>query len=174
MLKELNTLRYFFEEPNREFSVRELARILKISPATASKQLKEFSKKNILTERSERGFIFFKSNIDSQKYRDLKVFYHIFKIRNSDLIAELNKFYLKPTIILFGSFSTGFDTETSDVDLVIISENKKEFPLKERFEKKLKRELQIFNISNFKELKNKNLINNVLNGIVLQGEIRWI
>jgi len=171
MLKELNTLNPFFEEPEREFNIREIARILKVSPATASKDLKEFSRGQILGERKDRGYIFYKADLESQKYRDLKIYYNINKIRKSGLIEELNNLYLKPTIILFGSFSTGLDRETSDIDLVVISENKEEFSLKEKFEKKLKREIQIFNVKNLKELRNNGLINNVLNGIILQGEI---
>ena len=41
MFKELNTMKIFLEEPNREFNIREASRILKIAPATASKELKE-------------------------------------------------------------------------------------------------------------------------------------
>lgn len=171
MLKELNILKYFFEEPNREFNIRELARITKISPPTISKKLKNFAKEFILSEKKERGFIFYKANLESTNYLDLKVYYNIHKIRNSGLIEELNNFYLKPTIILFGSFSTGLDTETSDIDLTIISENTEEFQLKDKFQKKLKREIQIFNIKELKDLNNKNLVNNILNGIMLQGEI---
>jgi predicted nucleotidyltransferase len=171
MLKELNTLEPFFKEPEREFNVREFARITKISPATASKKLKELFKEKLLTERKDRGFTFYKAYLESTNYRNLKIFYNKQIIYESKIIEELNNFYLKPTIILFGSFSTGLDTETSDIDLVIISENKKQFPKLKYFEKKLKREIQIFAIKNFKELKNGDLINSVLNGNVIQGEI---
>ena len=35
MFKELNILKVFFESPNKEFNVREIARIVKIAPAQA-------------------------------------------------------------------------------------------------------------------------------------------
>ena len=54
MFKNMNTIRIFLENPSREFNVRELARILKISPATASKNLQELEKKGILKKRKER------------------------------------------------------------------------------------------------------------------------
>ncbi len=53
-LEEFNILKIFFEDPNTEFNTREIARIVKISPATASKKLKTFAKKEIIKERKER------------------------------------------------------------------------------------------------------------------------
>ena len=174
MSKKIDTLQLFFEEPNREFNVREVARILKIAPATASSQLKELAKEGLLKEKKERNLIIYKANLDYDRYKDLKVYYNIRKIKDSGLIEEINKFYLKPTIVLFGSASFGSDTEDSDIDLVVISEKTKEFLNKERYEKIIKRRLQLFVIKNIKELKNDHLINNVLNGLVIQGELKWI
>jgi len=174
MFKELNILKVFLEDPYRGFNVREIARILKIAPATASKKLKNFAKKGLLKEKKDRTYNLYKANVDSDAYRDIKVFYNINKLKNSGIIESLNKYYVKPTIILYGSASDGFDTKDSDIDLVIISEKISEFPELKKFEKKLNKEIQIFNIKNLKDLKNEHLINNVLNGIVLQGKIKWI
>lgn len=174
MFKELNNLKIFFESPTREFNVREFARILKISPATASTLLRKYAKEDLIIERKDRNFIFYKANLESEYYQNAKKYYIIIKIRESGLIEELNKFYIKPTIILFGSVSNGMDVENSDLDLVVISEKKAEFKETEKFEKNLKREIQIFSVKDIKELKNPHLINNVLNGTVLQGEIKWI
>jgi predicted nucleotidyltransferase len=174
MFKKINILKIFFESPNKNFNVREVARIFKISPATISKELKIFAKESILLETKERRFNFYKANLDSSLYRDIKVFYNIRNIKESGIIEEINNFYLKPTIILFGSCGKGIDTENSDMDLVIISEKTSNFNKKSFYEKKLKRQIQIFAIKNIKDLKNPHLISNVLNGIVLQGEIKWI
>lgn len=174
MSKKLNILNLFFEEPNREFNVREVARILKISPTTASKELKNLAKKALLEERKERIFNLYKANLDNEDYKDAKRYYNINKLKNSGLIERLNKFYLKPVIVLFGSYAFGLDIETSDIDLLIISEKTSKFDNIKKFENKLKRKLQIFNVRAVKELKNKELINNVINGIVIQGKIKWI
>ena len=170
----LDFLKIFFEEPNREFNVREVARILKIAPATASKELENLDKKGILKKRNERMLKLYKANIENEFYRDCKVFYNLRKIKDSGFLEELNKFYLKPTVILFGSGSEGRDTEDSDLDFVIISEKTKEFPKREFFEKKLNRKLQLFIVKGVKELKNKHLMNNIINGVTIQGEIKWI
>lgn len=173
MFKELNILKIFFETPSKEFNVREIARIAKIAPATASKELKFLAKEKILKERKDRNFNFYKANIDNENYRDLKVYYNIRKIKESGLVDEFNKFFLKPTIVLFGSSSEGFDIENSDFDFLIISEKIKLLELK-NFEKKINRKIQLFVVKNIKDLKNEHLINNILNGFVLQGKIKWI
>src|SRR3989338_4406788 len=167
MFQELNSLKPFFESPLKDLGVREYARATKISPATASRILKEFEKK-------ERTFILYKANLENDLYKDLKIFYNLRKIKDSGLLESLNQFYLKPTIILFGSASKGEDIEGSDFDLVIISEKTKEFPEEKIFEKKLNRELQLLKIKNLKDLRNEHLINNVLNGITIQGQVQWI
>src|SRR3989344_658309 len=173
MFKELNILKLFFEEPGREFNVREVARLAKTAPATASAKLKEFEKNSILKHRKERMLGLYKAALESASYRDLKVYYSIRKIRESGLIESFNEFYIKPTIILFGSCSKGIDTETSDMDIVIISEKTKEFPGRGEYGKKLNREIKIFAVKSLKELRNEHLVSNVLNGIVLEGEMIW-
>ncbi len=75
---------------------------------------------------------------------------------------------------MFGSCAYGMDTETSDYDLLIISEKTKEFPNIRKFEKNIKKKIQIFVVKNIKDLKNKHLVNNILNGIIIQGRIKWI
>lgn len=174
MFRKLNILKFFFEEPSREFNVREVARLLDISPATASKDLKSLVKQGLLKERKERMLNLYKANIEDELYRDVKIFYNIRKLKESGLISALNKFYLKPAIIMFGSCASGMDTKTSDFDLLIVSEKTKEFPEIKKFEKGLNRKLQIFVVKGIRNLKNGHLINNVLNGIVIQGNIRWI
>jgi predicted nucleotidyltransferase len=174
MFKEINTLKLFFENPSKKYNVREVARILNINPSTASNYLKDLKENKLLKYKKDKIYDFYQANIDSFDYRDLKIYYSIRKIRCSGLIEEINKFYLKPTIILFGSVSTGYDLEDSDIDLVIISEKQNEFKEKKKFEKILNKKLQLFVVKNLKELKNQHLINNILSGIVLQGEIRWI
>ncbi len=174
MFKKLNILRLFFEEPTKEFSVRETARFLGIAPATASKDLKSLAEKRFLKERKERILKLYKADLESALYRDSKLFYNIRKLRETGFIGALNSFYLKPAIVMFGSCASGTDTETSDFDLLLVSEKTDEFPYTRKFEKKLNRSIHIFVVRTIKDLKNKHLINNIVNGITIQGNVRWI
>ena len=173
MFKEINILKIFFKEPTKEFNVRQIARLSRIAPATASKSLKEFLKERILSHRKERILDLYRADFESYSYKDLKVYYTIRKLRESNLIESLKEFYLKPTIILFGSCSKGIDTETSDIDIAVISEKTKEFPGREEYSKKLKKEIQLFIVKSLKELRNEHFASNVLNGIILEGEMIW-
>jgi len=174
MFRELNTLKLFFEYPSREFSVREVARLLKISPATASKELKKLAGEGILKSRKLKNFSFFKADLESERYRDMKLYYNLRKIRESGLLESINRFYLRPTVVLFGSAASGMDTETSDFDLLIVSEKTAEFPEKVKFERKLSRKLQLFAVKDIRALKNEHLMNSAMNGITIQGEVEWI
>ncbi|MBI4177467.1 MAG: nucleotidyltransferase domain-containing protein [Candidatus Aenigmarchaeota archaeon] len=174
MFTELNILKSFFEEPTREFGVREIARIKGISPATASKELKDLAKSGILKRHKERTATLYRADMENDLYKDLKVFYNVRKIRESGLLETLNSFYLKPAVVLFGSAAFGMDTETSDFDLLVVSEKTKELKDLKIFEAKIKREIQVFVVNEIKDLRNGHLINSVLNGIVIQGRIKWI
>lgn len=173
MFKELNILHYFFEKPSKEYGVRELAKQVNKAPATVSKELKLFAKKGILQERKERQYTLYKASIEHEDYRDVKVFYTIRKLKESGLIDNLNKEYLKPTIILFGSTAQGYDTEDSDIDLCVISEKTTRIGTLRNFEKKLQRKIQLFVVKDLKELRNEHLMMSVINGIKLQGQIIW-
>ncbi|MBI4176109.1 MAG: nucleotidyltransferase domain-containing protein [Candidatus Aenigmarchaeota archaeon] len=174
MFRELDTLKVFLEDPEGEFSVREVARKVGISPATASKQLKGFAREGILKWRGERMLNLYRANMEGDSYTDIKIYYNIRKIRETGLLDALNRFYLKPAVVLFGSAASGLDTGTSDFDLLVISEKTEQFPGLDAFEKKIRRRLQVFAAKDIKDIKNEHLVNNMLNGIVLQGRIKWI
>jgi len=174
MFKEIYTLKPFFEAPNTEFNVREIARILKITPATASKRLKELKDAGFIKYRKERILDLYKADLDSEIYRSLKTYYTIQQLKDTGLLEALNRFYLKPAIVLFGSASKGMDTEDSDIDLLIITENMKVLPEQKKYEQKLKRNIQLFTHKSIKEIRNEHLVNNMANGITLQGNVEWI
>lgn len=174
MFNEINILKLFFEEPYRAFHVREVARLTKLSPATASKKLKLFAKQNILKHNKLKIYDNYRANLDHPKYTDLKTYYNITKLRDSGLIKALNDFYLLPTIVLFGSAAFGLDHKESDFDLLIITEEIKEFPEVEKYQRKLSRNLQFFVHKALKDVPNEHLQNSMINGIVLQGELHAI
>ena len=76
--------------------------------------------------------------------------------------------FSNPTIILFGSFSRGEDIEESDIDIYIETHSKKKISLK-KFESSLNRNIQLFKHKSIHQIRNKDLANNIINGIVLSG-----
>ncbi len=170
---KMDILKFFFEEPERDFHLREIARLAGISPSTASKHLSYLTEKKIVTAKSEKGFSLFRSNAGAALYRDMKLFYNIYRIRNSGLVDYLAEELNNPKcIVLFGSFRRADNIASSDIDIFAETPVKK-MPDLSKFEKILGHSIQLFQFStaeivNMAE-KNKELLNNIVNGIVLEG-----
>ena len=166
-------LRHFFEEPNKWFHVREMARILKLNPTTVSKYLNALYKKGMLIKKLERKHLLFKADTENSSYKDAKIYYNIKLIRECGLIDYLDKELHSPqAIVLFGSCAKGENDKNSDIDLFIIANIKKSLNLT-KFEEKIKAKIQLFikNKEEFLDLQNsnKNLINSIINGIIIKG-----
>ena len=159
---------YFFINPSKKLRVRQIEREIKIPLPSVIRYVKELEKEKILKNEIIGETKFFTSNKNSKFFLREKKLYNIKSL--NPLIDFFIEEYSNPSIILFGSYSRGEDIETSDIDLYIESFSKKELNL-EKYEKKLMRKIQIFKYKNIKEIKNKELINNILNGIRLTGYI---
>ncbi len=172
MERKTTILSPFFEDPNRKFGIRELARILKINHTTVRQYLKKLVKEGFLSFEKDRLYSFFKL-IPNKKTLNLKLYYNMEKIRESDIIKDLENFYDFSIIVLFGSYANANDDISSDIDFCLISNIKKDFST-EKYEKRLNRKVSIhkFSKDSWKKAKklNPNLINNICNGIVLSGE----
>ena len=169
----LAILKPFFEEPNRRFSIRELSRILKINHTTVRQYLNQLVNEGFLSSRKE-GLYSFYQLILSKKTLNLKLYYNLEKIRNSDIVEDLEKRYDLPVMVLFGSYASARDDASSDIDICLISNINKDFPI-EKYEKTLNRKISMhkFSKNSWDRAKksNPNLINNICNGIVLSGEL---
>ena len=169
MLKIINNLTPFFEDCYRRINVREYAKLLKISPPTASKLLLSYYKENILLKENYRNYIFFYANKDSKQFIDLSRIYWSYKLE--EIVLFIKKNLNNPLIILFGSFAKAEVTPSSDIDLVIFS-HKKQLTFT-NFEKKLNRKIQLFWFDSLKSVKSKELLNNIVNGYVLSGRLSF-
>jgi predicted nucleotidyltransferase len=168
MLNIINNLQPFFKDCYRRISVREYAKIIHVSPPTASTILSSFEKEGILLKEKDRNYLFFSANKESKLFIDLSKIYWGNIL--SPLILNLDSVLLNPAIILFGSLSKAEVNENSDVDLAILSKRK---PINlEKFEVSLKRKVQIFWFDSTDNIKDENLKNNIINGYVLTGRIR--
>jgi predicted nucleotidyltransferase len=168
----MDIVKYFINEPEKEFHVRELAKLTKRSPTTVSKYLKELEKEGILVSENKLNHLFFKVNIGNQKFKERKLAYNLKSIQDSGLIEYLSEAYNPEAIVLFGSFAKAENIPRSDIDLLVISSSKKEVKL-EKYEKKLEHNIQLF-VHSRKDIEtmktsNTKLLNNFVNGIKLCG-----
>ena len=87
MLQIINILKPFFEDCYRRINVREYGRIIKVSPPTASKILKNFEKEKILKKEREDPYLYYYANKDSDLFIDLSRIYWKSKLKYSKYLA---------------------------------------------------------------------------------------
>ncbi|MEK6871916.1 MAG: nucleotidyltransferase domain-containing protein [Nanoarchaeota archaeon] len=155
-------LEVFYEYPTRRFTIREIEKLTKIPRATVHKQLINLKKEKMITvENQAETTLIFKIK---------KINYYLEKIVASGLLEELIEKLNPSCIILFGSVRKGESVKESDIDLFVESFVKKEFSLK-KFEGILKHPIQLLVNSDMHDL-DKELLNNVVNGIKLFGSFK--
>ena len=164
-----NILQKFFDFPRREFHIRELCRLTKISQPSVINHLKELLKENLIIKEKKSIYPTFRANREDENFKTYKKFDIILKLNKTKLIDYIYDSCLPNSIILFGSASKGEDIEESDIDLFIQSEEKK-LNL-EKYEKSLNREVNLFFQEDFNKL-SKELKNNIINGIILRGYLK--
>lgn len=164
---------HFFVNPNARLRVREIERILKLPLPSVIRYCRELEKEGILITQKIGNVVFYTADRTNENFLLEKKLYNIRSLYASGLVNLLKTGLSNPSIIVFGSYSRGEDTEKSDIDLYIETPSKREIRL-EQFEIKLKREIEIFRHRNISEIKNKDLINNIVNGILLNGFVELL
>ncbi len=168
MLRIINYLEPFIEDNYRLINVREYARIQKVTPPTASKLLSNLHDEGLLKKENNKQYIYYYADRESSLFIDLSRIYWKLFLQNVNLISFLEKEFLNPVIILFGSLSKAEARPDSDIDLAVFSVTQKEITL-EKYEKKLKRKIQLILFQKRDDVKNISLLNNILNGYIISG-----
>src|SRR3989344_2329766 len=152
-----------------KLSQREMAKILGVSPTAVSNSIERLKKNNLIKVEKTKTINFVSFNRNEQKTVDLKRIENLKNIYMSGLSEHLENEIAGVTIILFGSYSRGEDTETSDIDIAVIGIKDKLLEL-EKYEKTLNRKININFYDSWKNI-HKHLKNNILSGILLHGAI---
>ncbi len=130
-------LDFFLNNPGEEFLGRNLEGKTGISRSGIYYALKELADEGFLCQYVKGGINFYSLNYNNPVVKQLKVLKTIMEIQ--PLLRELKKFASR--IILFGSSSRGENVKDSDIDLFIITHNKKAIE-KEITKFKLKQRIQ--------------------------------
>jgi len=165
-------VRLLFIRAGTALNARRISKYLQVSQPAVAKALPELKKREIINvnqdKESKRWAI--ELNKDNNKIMQIKRADNIKQIYESGLADFLEKEFAGSTIILFGSYSRGEDIVNSDIDIAIIGRKEKEINLVS-FEKVLQREIRINFYDSFENI-DKNLKENLFNGIVLAGGVR--
>jgi predicted nucleotidyltransferase len=175
MLQKYNrdkVLGVFFDNPIPEggFTLREISRNSGVPLPSVKNYLEELeSERLVLKKKNRLGNPVYYANRDEEYFLFLKKMNNIKIIHESGVVDYIYYASGSKAIILFGSACRGEDILESDIDLFVLSKEKK-LDL-EKFEKKLNRKINVF----FKEGLNKTskeLANNVINGTILKGYVK--
>jgi predicted nucleotidyltransferase len=167
-LLQQSIARFLAINVGKSYNALEISKYLKVSPTAIIKSIDKLKREELITiEKNKRFLIEYNKNnsvaVSFKRIENLKLVYE------SGLHDFLFDAFPEATIILFGSYSYGTDTIDSDIDLAVIGSKDKEIDLK-KFESLLQRKIRIQFYPHLKEVQ-KNLKENILNGIVLKGGI---
>ena len=162
-------LEFFLLNPSKKLRVRQIERELKIPLHSAIKYKEEFIDEKILKKIEIEDIIFFQADTFSKKYILEKRLFNIRMLYDSGLIDYLIEEYGNPVIIVFGPYSRGEDIENTEIGIYI--EGIGNMVKLEKFEKILQRKIKLYNYNNVQSTKNQELVNNIVNGIVLNSFI---
>ncbi len=162
-------LELFIEFPIKDYSVRGLARNLKLSHATVIKYIADLEKLGFIKKKESTLYPTYFANGEGRKYKFYKRNWLVFKINESGLIDYIQKQNLPSSIVLFGSGAKASFTEQSDLDIFVEAKEGK-LELK-KYEQKLNRQINLLFEQNINNL-SKELRNNIINGVVLYGFIK--
>jgi len=126
---------------------------MKLSANSAQRFLNLFVKKEFIKEERRANLRYFKANLESLVFKQIKITHSMDCLVGSGLISYLEERFI--SVILFGSVAKGLDDYKSDIDLVCIG-NKKELEM-EKYEAKLRKEvnLHVFTLAEWKKQKKR-------------------
>jgi len=106
---------------DQEFYEREVARRLGVSSGSANRALNELFSSGVVTRRREGKMYFYSIDSSNAAITEFKKIINLMLIE--PLVEELKN--VSNRIVLYGSSAQGTDTSESDVDLFVVSDNKK-------------------------------------------------
>ncbi len=165
----IKTIEIFFISPTKDHYLMDISKKARLAHTSIKSNLKHLIKEKLIIEtferKGERKFPLYRANLNKE-FKKYKSTHNLNSIYESKLIEFIDEKLAPKSIVLFGSYSRGEDTENSDIDLFI--ECKKEVLYLKDFEKILKRKIELHFNENFKSYP-KELKNNIINGITLNG-----
>ena len=155
-------LRIFYENSEKTFTFRELSKLTKI-PRSTTHRIVSGLKKEKLVDKENKA-------LNNSFFKIKKSNYFIEELFLSGLVDFLIKELNPSCIIIFGSIAKGDSIKESDVDIFVETPISKTLDLS-LFEKRIGHKIDLFVESNINNLQ-KNLFNNVINGIKIFGNIK--
>lgn len=137
-VKILNLLMF---NQDKDYHLREIARLIDVSPVYAGKELNNLLKLSLVNESKKGNLNIYSINKISPILDELRKIFI-----KTDYLGELIKKYLKDRakyVFIYGSFARGEESQSSDIDLFVIGEIKEDelISIIQKIEKTIQREV---------------------------------
>ena len=164
----LRLLQMLLRDPMERYHGREIARRTGVSAGGANQMLRSFANLGLLSREKQGRMLFYRTKMDNPVVRQLKVLLTLFQL--DDLIKRTKPF--SDRIILFGSSAEGTDVKESDIDLLLLTNERSQLAdLVHKFSTKSQRRIApiILDPQGFSKLRREDsaLFDRVSRGIVL-------
>lgn len=151
---------HYMGNPNTSFHIKQLARIIEVSPASVSGAVKSFESEGLLLKEEKGLAHIYRLNAENAFIISLKKAYGIALVSSSKPGEKFLE--TEPSIIslaLFGSYAQGSFDEKSDIDFLVVTPTRKENLIKaaKRIEEELEKEvnLSVFKLSEWRSMAKK-------------------
>ncbi len=154
-------LAHFLKNPTTQYYVKELSRVLNVSPGSVSITVKKFEKDDLLVREEIGQTHLYKLNQEYLAVTSLKKSYSLIRI----IEANFNNRFLSAdeniiSLALYGSYANGDYDEKSDLDVLIITPSKKEVlsntGMELGHELEINLSMSIFKLSQWRQLSRRN------------------
>lgn len=172
MERKENIKELFFNYATKQWHFEELVKKSGLSRAQTNKWLQRLLKEKLIKKVKEKNKMpYYIAQYNNPAFQTQKKIYALFQFEKTGFLEHLSTLKDAKTVIIFGSFARADWHNESDIDLFIYGKAD-EFK-KGLFEKKLKREIQVFQYENRAMLKRlePSVIPNILAGIHVKGTI---
>lgn len=115
----ISILKILFLNQNKEYPLHNLAYRAEISPSTAFRELYKIQPLDIITKIKREHIAYYRINKHGIIYDELKKIFLKFELTDA-VLSKVLKIYNIQYALIYGSFARGTETETSDMDLLII------------------------------------------------------
>ena len=111
---------FLSQEPLKSYYQREIARIVGISVGKTNQVLRALESEEIVLKEVKGKMTLYRYNLHNPAARHLKILFNLTEL--NELVKQLRRVSRKT--VLFGSCSEGTDTIESDIDLLILTDNR--------------------------------------------------
>jgi len=172
-------LAYTFTHPDETYYVRELAGIIDVDVGNLSRELKRLEKEGLYKHYSKGNIKFYSLSKDYPLYEELKTVIYKTEGVIGTIKKIVNKYKGITLAVIYGSYAQDRVTKTSDIDLIVVGEFRKNKFMHDirSLETKLNREINytLYGDEEFGRERNKNgaFLEMVLKNkiIILKGEL---